>query len=88
MAAAAWTSRTLPGAWSARYIPRVEIMVNGEPRVVSNGATVSVLLAELALSPTSVAVEVNLEIVPRASYAQTALPEGASVEIVTFVGGG
>ncbi len=66
----------------------MEIVVNGEARVVKEGATVAALLAELSLSPQSVAVEVDLEIVPRARYGETPLREGASVEIVTFVGGG
>jgi thiamine biosynthesis protein ThiS len=66
----------------------VEITLNGELRAVPEGTTVAALLASLALSPTTVAVEVDLEIVPRASYAERALAPGAAVEIVTFVGGG
>ena len=66
----------------------MEITVNGEPREFEGGATVAALLEALGLSPLSVAVELDLEIVPRALYAQTPLREGAAIEIVTFVGGG
>lgn len=66
----------------------MEIELNGERRTVPGGTTVAALLASLSLSPGAVAVEVNLEIVPRAEYAARVLTAGATVEIVTFVGGG
>jgi thiamine biosynthesis protein ThiS len=66
----------------------VEITLNGERREVPGGTTVASLLESLSLSPASVAVEVDLEIVPRATYATRGIAEGATVEIVTFVGGG
>ncbi len=46
------------------------------------------LLAALDLNPRKVAVELNLEIVPRSLYAQTALADGDRIEIVHFIGGG
>jgi thiamine biosynthesis protein ThiS len=66
----------------------VEIVVNGQPREIAPGATVASLLRELALPPTRVAVERNREIVRKPEYGSTALAEGDSLEIVTFVGGG
>jgi len=66
----------------------MELTVNGEPRRIENGATVSRLIEALGLDPRKLAVERNLEIVPRSHYAATALAEGDRLEIVHFVGGG
>ncbi|MGE0758048.1 MAG: sulfur carrier protein ThiS [Pirellulaceae bacterium] len=64
------------------------ITVNGEPRQVDDHATVAMLLRELNLAPRRVAVEVNLELVPREQQDQFALREGDALEVVTLVGGG
>jgi thiazole synthase/sulfur carrier protein len=66
----------------------MELTVNGEPRRVESGATLSPLIETLGLDPRKLAVERNLEIVPRSAYAATALSEGDRLEIVHFVGGG
>jgi thiamine biosynthesis protein ThiS len=65
-----------------------DVVLNGKPRAVADGLTVAGLLAELGLDPRTVAVERNLEIVPRSAYANEALAEGDRLEVVTFVGGG
>jgi sulfur carrier protein len=67
---------------------RVHIVCNGEPRAVAPGTTVARLLEELALPTRQVAVEVNLQLVPRARHAAHALVEGDRLEIVSLVGGG
>ena len=64
------------------------VTVNGEARSLPKGATVASLLAELGLAERKVAIERNLEIVPRSLYADTALRPGDKLEVVTFVGGG
>lgn len=64
------------------------IVVNGEARAVSPGTTVAGLIGELGLGDRRVAVERNLEVVPRAQHATTVLAPGDRVEVVTFVGGG
>lgn len=64
------------------------IVLNGEPRFVTEGRTVADLVAELGLVPQQVAVEKNREIVPRARHGQAPLHDGDVLEIVTFVGGG
>ena len=64
------------------------IQLNGEPREVSEGDTLLSLLTALGLSPSQVAVERNLEVTPRATYAQVRLVPGDRVEVVSFVGGG
>jgi sulfur carrier protein len=66
----------------------VNLVVNGEPREVEDGATVENLVAALGIDRRSVAVERNREIVPRSQHATTPLAEGDRVEIVTMVGGG
>lgn len=64
------------------------IRVNGEHRRVPKGISVADLARELGLEPTRVAVERNLEIVPRSTLAAVAVEDGDDFEIVTFVGGG
>ena len=65
----------------------MRIQVNGEHREVE-AATIHALVEELGLDVRKVAVERNLEIVPRSLHATTALAEGDRVELVQFVGGG
>jgi sulfur carrier protein len=66
----------------------VEIILNGDPRCLEAGSTVAALFAALGLEPTKVAVERNLEIVPKSAYGETLLCAGDRIEIVHFVGGG
>jgi len=66
----------------------LSIRVNGTHRRVQAGISVAELALELGLEPTKVAVERNLEIVPRSTLAQVAVEDGDDFEIVTFVGGG
>ena len=64
-----------------------QIQLNGEPRLVQ-AATILALVEELALDPRKVAVERNLEIVPRSLHASTPIASGDRIELVQFVGGG
>ena len=66
----------------------ISIRVNGEHRRVNVGISVADLALELGLEPTRVAVERNLEIVPRSTLAEVTIEDGDEIEIVTFVGGG
>jgi thiamine biosynthesis protein ThiS len=66
----------------------VRLTVNGEERSFARLETVAALVAELGLDGRKIAVERNLEIVPRSAYAATALAEGDRIEIVHFIGGG
>ncbi|MBL8945950.1 MAG: sulfur carrier protein ThiS [Myxococcales bacterium] len=65
-----------------------DVVINGETRAIASGSTLADLLRELALDPRTVAVERNLEIVPRSEYAACVLETGDRLEVVTFVGGG
>jgi sulfur carrier protein len=64
------------------------IHINGQPREIPAGSTVAALLGELGVAQPHVAVELNLEVVPRAQHPETLLREGDRVEVVTLVGGG
>ena len=66
----------------------LSISVNGEHRRVTAGITIAELAAELGLVPEKVAVERNLEIIPRSTLGQVQVQDGDDYEIVTFVGGG
>jgi sulfur carrier protein len=66
----------------------ISITVNGEAREIPHPATVADLLARIGLDLRKVAVERNLEIVPRSTYAATPLSAGDQLEIVHFIGGG
>ena len=64
------------------------VWINGERRVLADGATVPDALGVLGLPRTGVAVAVDGEVVPKARWAATALRDGARVEVLTAVQGG
>lgn len=66
----------------------VTITVNGEHKRVAAGLSLADLASQLGLVPEKVAVERNLEVVPRSTLAQVEVEDGDEIEIVHFVGGG
>lgn len=66
----------------------VKIILNGTPRELPRPLSVAELLERLEISPRGVAVEVNLQLVPRGQHGQRQLADGDQLEIVTLVGGG
>jgi thiamine biosynthesis protein ThiS len=66
----------------------MNIHLNGEPRDVPDGVTIAQLLELLEVRMKGVAVERNLDVIPRVAHATTSLAEGDRVEVVTLVGGG
>ncbi len=66
----------------------ISILVNGEARTTAEGQTLLGLLSELQLDPARVAIELDRRIVKQPLWAGTAVPPGAQIEIVQFVGGG
>jgi len=66
----------------------IDVVINGQARLVNEGTTVATLIGELGLAGKPVAVERNREVVPRALHAATVLAAGDRLEVVTFVGGG
>ncbi len=67
---------------------RIRLTVNGAMRDLAQGQTVLDLLADIGLAARKVAVERNLEIVPRSQYATIRIADGDAIEIVHFIGGG
>jgi thiamine biosynthesis protein ThiS len=68
--------------------PTLSLTLNGEPHRAVAGWSVADLVRELGLNPKKVAVERNLEIVPRSTLGDVLLADGDALEIVHFVGGG
>ena len=66
----------------------MNLILNGESRAFQGVSDVAGLVASLGLDARKVAVERNLEIVPKSAYAATELADGDRIEIVHFIGGG
>ena len=66
----------------------IKVEINGQARDVPAGLTVAGLLAHLGITADRVAVERNLEILPRPHWNDTPVEAGDRFEIVHFVGGG
>ena len=66
----------------------MRLQLNGEPREFDGPMTVASLVEKLGLDGRKIAIERNLEIVPRSRYGAVALADGDRLEIVNFVGGG
>jgi thiamine biosynthesis protein ThiS len=64
------------------------VQINGESQEVPEGLNVAALLEHLGMRPDRVAIERNLDIVPRARWAETQVQSRDTFEIVQFVGGG
>jgi thiazole synthase len=64
------------------------VTINGEKRHAAPGTTLAELIADIGLDPLRVAVERNLEIVPRSTFVTVIVEDGDAYEIVHFVGGG
>jgi thiamine biosynthesis protein ThiS len=66
----------------------VQVIINGEAHDLEGPILLSELLERLNLKPGRIAIERNLELVPRANWASTTVSDGDRIEIVHFVGGG
>lgn len=66
----------------------LEIIVNGEKRVLDARLTLAELVQQLGLTPARIALELNREVVRRAAWQDIQIGDGDSLEIVHFVGGG
>jgi thiamine biosynthesis protein ThiS len=64
------------------------VTINGQSREIPDGLTVSALLEHLGLASGRVAIERNLDILPRSVWSETLVQPKDSFEIVQFVGGG
>ena len=66
----------------------MEILLNGEPRMIEATWTIADLLTDLKIENRYCAVERNSQVVPREVHAQCKLQTGDVIEVVTLVGGG
>lgn len=66
----------------------MQIQVNGDALDISENATLAELVEQLELAGKRIAIELNLEIIPRSEHAVTRLNAGDQVEIVHAIGGG
>jgi sulfur carrier protein len=66
----------------------IQVRINGEEREIPDDLTVTALLAHLGMKSDHVAIERNLDILPRANWQSTTVQPNDSYEIVHFVGGG
>ena len=66
----------------------LQVRINGEHRRVDGGISVADIVREIGFDPARVAVERNLEVVPRSTLADVPVEDGDDYEIVRFVGGG
>ncbi len=66
----------------------MQIFLNGESRNIADGTSVEALVRTLSDDPRGIAIERNLEIVPKAEHPTTLLEDGDKLEVVQFVGGG
>lgn len=62
--------------------------MNGTEKTVPDGFTLGQLVRELGLEKNPIAIELNLQVVPRDRHGETRLADGDRLEIVTLVGGG
>ena len=65
----------------------ITIILNGESRLIA-GSTLSELVDELGLQQRMIAIERNLEVVPKSQYASTLLKDDDRIELVHMIGGG
>ena len=66
----------------------IEITLNGEPYRLEGDPRLSILIANLKMKPSRIAVELNREVVPKADYEKIVIKAGDELEIINFVGGG
>ncbi len=66
----------------------IRVRLNGQARALPDGSTVVQAVAALTEAATGVAAALNGDVVPRGSWAATALTDGDQVEVVTAVQGG
>ena len=66
----------------------IQIIVNGETQRLAAATTITAFVNQWQLTGERLAIEYNLNILPRAQWAETVLQDGDKLEVVHFVGGG
>ena len=62
--------------------------LNGEFVEIEGILTVESIINKYNLDSRKIAVEKNMEIVPRSTFSKTEISEGDNIEIIHFIGGG
>lgn len=66
----------------------MQIHVNGDSLELADGATLADLITHLELQGKRIAIELNMDIVPRSEHATCSLADGDVLEVVHAIGGG
>ncbi len=66
----------------------MKLTLNGEIHTLPDNLTITGLIAHLGLPNKKIAVERNLEVVPKSTFGDVKLTEGDRLEIIHFIGGG
>jgi thiamine biosynthesis protein ThiS len=66
----------------------MNVTINGETREIPDGLNITGMLEHLGMPRDRVAIERNLNILPRANWNETRVESNDRFEIVQFVGGG
>ena len=66
----------------------IAVVINGETKQVPGGMNVAGLLTHMGIATGRVAIERNLDILPRTQWEKTQVSAGDRYEIVHLVGGG
>jgi len=66
----------------------LDIILNGESKAIKTDSSISDLIQLMDLGEARIAVELNLDIVPRSEHSTTTLKEGDTLEVVHAIGGG
>lgn len=66
----------------------MQIKLNGEAKTLENTSTIAALVDHLQLDARKIAIERNLQIVPKSHYEEEVIHDGDAIEIVECIGGG
>jgi thiamine biosynthesis protein ThiS len=66
----------------------ITLHLNGQPRILEAGTTLTTLVATMGQDPRGIAIERNRDIVPKSAWDGCVLADGDRLEVVVFVGGG
>ena len=69
-------------------LTKIKIVINGEEQLIDEGKNLDQLLDILELEKRSIAIELNLNLIPKSEWLNNVLRDGDKIEIVQFVGGG
>ena len=66
----------------------MNITLNGDAKLLNDGACLSQLLEQLNIEGKRIAVEINQQIIPKSEHATYMIQDGDTIEIVHAIGGG